>query len=586
MRARLAVAVATAVGATAFALFAEYERVAMGRSVALALLDLAAGLVFVAAGAVVWWSRPTNRCWWLLMAAGGTWFLSTLAGAGNEDLALLGFATGAWHYLFLAWLLLAFPSGRTSGSRSRWLLASMAVLLALRTLSRLFLFVPPDGTGCGCVQNRFLPVTDPRWFNAVETAYPWVVSVLFALVIGETLDRWRRSSGAGRRMLGPVLALGVAVAVQIGYAQVIRQELAWAILRADDLFLLVVLTRSLAAVSFVVGLRRTGSTRSAVVGMVGELGESADPARLQAALRRALQDPSLVLLPWSEEEGGYAGGGGRASRAPDPGPGRAVTLVDADGSHLAALVHDEALLEDPGLVSAVSAAVRLTVDNERLRLELQRRLDDLAASRARIIAAGDDERRRIERDLHDGTQQRLVTIALRLRLAEARLPEGDSTDVRGALTQAVDDLAAVVAEVRDLARGIHPAILAESGLHAALESLADRSPVPVRTAIEVPVEPHERVAATAYFCVAEALTNVAKHANATRAVLEARIEHGTLRIVVSDDGVGGARPPGGESRAGSGLSGLEDRVNASGGMLRVLSPPGGGTRIEVELPCA
>jgi signal transduction histidine kinase len=262
-----------------------------------------------------------------------------------------------------------------------------------------------------------------------------------------------------------------------------------------------------------------------------------------------------------------------------------VTLVDAGGSHLAALVHDEALLEDPGLVSAVSAAVRLTVDNERLRLELHRRLDDLAASRSRIIAAGDDERRRIERDLHDGTQQRLVTIALRLRLAEARLPEGNSIDVRAALTQAVDDLAAVVAEVRDLARGIHPAILTESGLCPALESLADRSPIPVRTAIEVPVEPHEQVAATAYFCVAEALTNIAKHANATRVVLEARVEHSRLRIVVSDDGVGGARPLDGESRAGSGLSGLEDRVNASGGTLRVASPPGGGTSVEVELPC-
>ena len=296
--------------------------------------------------------------------------------------------------------------------------------------------------------------------------------------------------------------------MQIGYAQVLRQELSWAVLRAEQLFFVVVVVRSVAAVSFAVGIRRTGSTRSAVVGVMGGLDGTADPERLAAALRNALEDPSLVLLPWSRTVGGYVDPSGRRVE-PEAGPGRAVTLVDGDQTPLAALVHDEALLEDPGLVSAVAATVRLTVDNERLRRELEDRLDDLAASRARIIAAGDEERRRIERDLHDGTQQRLVTIALRLRVALARLPDG-STAEREALAQAADDLSAAAEEVRQLARGIHPAILEESGLQAALESLVDRSPLAVRTEFSLQVEPSRAAAAAAYFTVSEALTNTAE----------------------------------------------------------------------------
>ena len=444
--------------ALAFGAFAEYWRWVAGRPLDLAVLDFVAGAVFVAAGAAVYLRRPDNRFWWMLMATGASWFLSTLAGASSrEPGASIGFATGAWHYFFLAWLLLAFPTGRVATARGRALLAAWVVVLSLRTAARLFLYVPPDGTGCDCVHNRFTPVSDPRWFDATEDVFPWLATILMGLVVAETLLRWRRSSGAGRRMLTPVLAMGFAVAVQIGYAQVLRQELSWAVLRAEQLFFVVVVVRSVAAVSFAVGIRRTGSTRNAVVGVMGGLDGSADPGRLadSAAQRPRGPQPGAAAL---------VRGGLRVRRPsgrrvePQAGAGRAVTLVDGDGTPLAALVHDEALLEDPGLVSAIAATVRLTVDNERLRRELEDRLDDLAASRARIIAAGDAERRRIERDLHDGTQQRLVTIALRLRVALARLPDGSAAE-REVLTRAADDLSAAAEEVRRLARGIHPALL-------------------------------------------------------------------------------------------------------------------------------
>ena len=276
----------TCAAAVGFGVYAEEGRRALGRSWDLALLDLIAGLVFVGAGAAVFLWRPANRCWWLLVASGATWFLGTLAGVGDDDLATVGFVTVSWHYYFLAHLLLAFPTGRLPARRDVVLLAAIAAVLTVKSLVRLLLYVPPDGTGCQCAQNRFTGVDDGRWYDLAEAAFPWVISVLFALVVAEVVVRWARSSGAGRRMLTPVLIMSAAVAAQIAYSQVIRQELAWAVVRSQDLFVLVVGLRAIAAYSIVVGLRRTGQARAAVAGAVSEL--DADPARLT---RRAAERP-------------------------------------------------------------------------------------------------------------------------------------------------------------------------------------------------------------------------------------------------------------------------------------------------------
>ena len=566
--------------AVAFGLFAEDQRRQAGRPLDLAALDLLAGIVFVAAGVVVHLRRPANRSWWLLVVAGATWFLGTLAGVLGEDLRIFGFVTGAWHYLFVVWLLLAFPSGRIGTARGRALLAVLAVLLAVRSAARLWLYVPPDGTGCNCVSNKFSGVSDPTWYDRTEDLFPWLLTGLVVLAVIDVVERWRRSSGAGRRILTPVLAMGTAVAVQIGYTQVLRQELSWAIVHAEELFVVVVLTRAAAAAAFAGGILRTRSTRNAVVGAMGGLEADTDPDRLAAALRRALEDPSLVLLPWSSAAGQYVDAAGLPA-IPEPGPGRATTLVRGDADRpVAALVHDEALLEDPGLVGAITATIRLTVDNERLRRELQDRLDDLAASQSRLIAAGDAERRRIERDLHDGIQQRLVTIALRLRLALER-KAADEPVSRDVLTRAVAEIGDAAEEVRRLARAIHPAILEEAGLQAALESLVDRTPMAVRTDFALDREPSPAVGATAYFAVAEALTNAVKHASACEVEVMARTLDGRLHVTVRDDGPGGAA-----TAAGTGLSGVIDRVRATGGTVAVRSPAGCGTLIELDLPCA
>jgi signal transduction histidine kinase len=215
-------------------------------------------------------------------------------------------------------------------------------------------------------------------------------------------------------------------------------------------------------------------------------------------------------------------------------------------------------------------------DTRRARA-LRTRVDDLRDARQRILAAADEERRRIERDLHDGAQQRLVAVTLTLRLAESRLVS-DPASAAQLLAQAREEAQLAIDELRELARGIHPALLSDRGLRAALEALATRAPVPVQISGVPPDRLRERVEACAYFVTAEALTNVAKYANATEAFVELSLEDGCLRLQVRDDGVGGADPSGG------GLRGLRDRVEAVDGHLELDSPPDGGTTLTVEIP--
>jgi signal transduction histidine kinase len=245
---------------------------------------------------------------------------------------------------------------------------------------------------------------------------------------------------------------------------------------------------------------------------------------------------------------------------------------------LAVLVHDPALDADPGLVSAGVAVTRLAIDNERLSLEIGRQLEEVRASRARIVAAGDAERRRIEQDLHDGVQQRLVALAMSLRRAGTRA--NVESEAGRALLHGADEALIVVEDVRELARGIHPAVLTEAGLKPALQALADRSPVPVEHEIDLPLEVSGTAAATAYFVASEALANVAKHAGATTVRLTARTAGGRLTIRIEDDGRGGA------DASGSGLRGLADRVATSGGTFDVDAGPAGGTRVSAVIPLA
>ena len=280
----------------------------------------------------------------------------------------------------------------------------------------------------------------------------------------------------------------------------------------------------------------------------------------------------LFRLPASEA---YADGhAGIVAELPDDG--RAATKVEHRGQEIGLLRHKRALLDRPDLLRSVLAAASLAIEIARLRVEVRLQLAEVEESRARVVRAGYEERRRLERDLHDGAQQRLVTLGIMLRRLQLSLPRG--AQILGpALDSAVDEVGRAIEDLRTIAAGVRPPRLDE-GLAAALADLARAAPIPVDVEAT-----HERlppqVEAAAYFVVCEAVTNAAKHASPSQVRVEALVANGELRLVVTDDGIGGATVD------GTGLLGLTDRVEAQGGRLLIHSPPGAGTRIQAEIPC-
>src|SRR5262249_29125370 len=307
-------------------------------------------------------------------------------------------------------------------------------------------------------------------------------------------------------------------------------------------------------------------TQAAVTGLVIDLGEPGGAGTLRDRLARTLGDPALVLAYRLPGEQRYVDEEGRTIEFPVPGAQRVVTPIKEDDRQVAALIHDAAVLDDPQLISAVTSATRLAVSNVRLQADVRERVREVDASRRRIVEAGDRQRRRLERGPREGAEQRLA------RVPDLLADSGESfVEVR-------DGVPAAQAELREFARGIRPRALSERGLRAAIEELAERSPIPVDIAV-----PRERFApaieAAAYFVCSEALVNAAKYADASSARVSINTNGERLLVDITDDGVGGA-----DLTRGSGLSGLADRVEALGGRLHVDSPLENGTRIHAELP--
>jgi signal transduction histidine kinase len=328
-------------------------------------------------------------------------------------------------------------------------------------------------------------------------------------------------------------------------------------------------------VAIIVGGLRTSLARGNVADLAVELGRGVPIGGLEARLARAMRDPSLVLAFPAPSGDGLVDADGRPV-TPPTGSDRAITPIERDGETLAVLIHDPAdLVEDPGMVAAVGSVARLALENERLSAQVRAQLEEVRTSRERLAAAGDAERRRIERDLHDGAQQRLVALAVRLQTARGEHPEAAPL-----LDEATAELQAAVADVRGLARGVYPTILTDLGLAAAVDALAERSAIPI--AVDIPDQRFpEPVEATTYFVVAEAITNVTRYAGARSARVTTTVDGDRVVTTVTDDGRGGADPT-----RGSGLRGLADRVAAARGRLDVRSPVDGGTTVTVELPLA
>jgi signal transduction histidine kinase len=334
-------------------------------------------------------------------------------------------------------------------------------------------------------------------------------------------------------------------------------------------------TLCILAISLFAGLMRTPWERAAVTDLVVELGETRS-ANLRDALARALGDPSLSVGYWLPEQDAYVDTSGRRFDLPSAGENRRVTRIDRDGQPLVALVHDPGVLEDAGLVEAVAAAARLAAVNARLQADVRAQVDEVAASRRRLIHAGDEERRRLEERLRGGAERRLSAVLDRLdHVLEGRHPDEETMAKVG---RAQSQLAQTLSELRELAAGLHPRELALGGLPGALASLAERSPVAVRVTAPPERLPAE-IEATLYFVCSEALANVAKYASASCVDVGVTVIDARARLDIEDDGVGGADPA-----RGTGLRGLADRVEALGGSFTVESPPGGGTHLSAELP--
>jgi signal transduction histidine kinase len=556
------IGVAAAAAAAGVVLLALAQEDLYQRSLRVALV-LWCSLPFVAAGAVAWRRRPDSRFGRLLVVSGFATTASTLQWAAHPvphtagqlcDLLL----PALWLHVFLA-----YPGGRLTRRPERLLVgAGYAAALGLQVVV----------LGLGGFDDRnLLAVT--QWPAAAEAVQNVQLLVLAGLCATGAFLLWARLRARPRRAAA-LLAFSSGVALLMVGALLVAG--AFALPGFEILRLVTFGLAGLAPVAFLAGLLDARLARSGVGDLVVQLG-SGPPDDLQALIARTLRDPSLVVAYWLPERGVWADGSGTPVELPGAGDPLVATTIERDGVPVAALLHDPALREEPELLDGVTAAAGIALENGRLQAALQARLQELHSSRARVIEAAQAERRRLERNLHDGAQQRLVALALELRMLEAELP--DDAGVRGQVGRLRREVGVSLDELRDVARGIHPAVVTGHGLVVALESVAERSPLPLELDVaDLPRLP-EAIEVTAYYVVCEGLANVGKHARAGRCVLDVHLTGGVLVVAVNDDGAGGADPA-----RGSGLRGLADRVEALDGRLAVGPGPHGGTCLRAEIP--
>jgi signal transduction histidine kinase len=537
---------------------------------------------FIGTGLFAWWHRPESRVGALMVAVGFAWAINSLTSSPAPGVFIAGVLLSNLWVVLLFQLLLTFPDGRLQSGYERLLLAGAWLSGAVLQVPPLLFTSLPDPDYCdGCPENAIL-IADNETAAGILfalqmlVAIPAVVGLLVLLV-----RRWRGATRAQRGAYTPVLWAG-GITFALIAAQLASLSISGSSGVTDAIFLTLLLPFTAVPYAFLIGFLRTHLSReSAVSALLESLRDlPVHGGALRDVISEALGDPTLELAYWLPKEGRYADHRGQQVTPPDVGSDRYVSVVEREGRKVGALICDPALAANERLVDAVGAAAALALDNERLEAALHARVEELRASRARIVQAADAERRRLERNLHDGAQQQLVAVALSLRLARGKV-RGSPEAAEAILDEAMDELEQATTELRELARGIHPAVLTDRGLRAAVKALAGRSPVPVELR-ELPGERLPRdVEAAAYFVVAEGLTNVARYAEARGASVSISRDNGRLDVEVRDDGRGGADP-----NRGSGLRGLADRVAALDGTLDVRSEDGAGTTLTARIPCA
>ena len=484
------------------------------------------GAAFIACGLVAWRRRPDSRSGLLMTATGFLLFVEPVfAQFGTPEMDTVGFLLQDLWSITIVWLLLTPLSGGRLATTTDRVLVGAFVVEFLLTASQL-LFLDDEG--------NFLMISDARpTADALETVRAGLVSIALVAIAVVIVRRWRAASKPRRRALLPSVA-GIGCLLLFAVAQ-----------QAAPIWLRWAAVLSLLAIpaGFLAGLLGSRLARGGLADLFRRL-PTMRGEELQPALANALGDPSVAIVR------GH----------PQVAAGRSTAPINDEAS----LVYDASLDDDPELIEAVASAAAIALES-RARLE-------------RIVTAGDDERKRLERNLHDGAQQRLVALAMQLRLIQHEL-HSDPAAAEQLVTNASQELALSLEELRELARGIHPAVL-DHGLEPALQTLAGQATVPTEVAYAGGSGLPEPVELAAYFVTSEALANVGKYARARRASVRVAREDDGLVVEIADDGIGGA-----DAARGSGLRGLADRVEALDGRLRVESPLGAGTVVRAELPC-
>jgi signal transduction histidine kinase len=542
----------------------------------------------IAVGLYAWRDGTHARFGRLLVLAGAAWFLAALSSSSNEVLYSIGRVSGWTVEAGLVCLILAFPSGRLTTRIDRLLaVAAVAVVAALFLPTALLTETypaPSQFSTCtaDCPQNGFMLLgSEPAWVDdLVVPLRELLASLILLAVVIRLADRIRRATRLMRRTLVPVLIFAMLRTLSIAVGFGLRRA------GADDSVVTVATTVAglclpAMCIGFLIGLLRWRiQTADSLVTLAHGLRRRGGPAQRRDLIAATLSDPTVELAFWRGDGGSdWVDADGRPTTLPPPPLDRRATLIFDEGKPVAAVVHDSALSEQRSFVEVVGAYAFVWDDNRRLTERVETSLTELRASRARILAAADEERRRIERDLHDGGQQRLVALRIRLELAE-ELMRQDPDRARGMLHLLGGEVEAALDELRSLAAGVYPSLLAARGLPDAIRTAALQSPVPTLVAVDGSDRYSQEIETAAYFCCIEALQNVAKHAPEASSVTISLNRNGGLRFEVQDDGPGFTL----DAAMGDGLVNMRDRLAAVGGELDINSAPGAGTKVVGTIP--
>lgn len=520
---------------------------------------------YVVAGLIAWRRRPESRLGILMIFAGYVNAPTFLIWSENDVLFTIGTALQLLPPAALLHVFLSFPGGKVESRAERIVVAAL--------YTAVFLALPALILGHEAPRNVIALLDQPAVAEIILVSQLLLVSGLGLAGLVLLALRRRRDGRPLRATLG-YLVDSFALTILMGVLLLLSGLFEWTAVQSIRLATFGVV--GVAPIVFLVALLQARLGVASVTELLVSIGPDPGPKELQQAVAKALKDPSVTLAYWLPEFDAYADVDGHQID-PSLAPDRSSVPIIRDGIPVAMILYDAALDDEPKLVASVAAATGLTIRNAQLQVELRARLEELRGSRARIVDAEQRERRRLERDLHDGAQQRLISLSLELGELSSQLEADDQLILR--IEAARHEVMASIAELRDLAYGIHPAAVTDYGLAVALESLATRATVPVQVICTTDRLP-EPIELAAYFIVCEALANVSKHSHATSAVVELGMREGDLIVEVRDDGIGGASVD-----TGAGLRGLADRVEALGGHLRVWSARGRGTRLQAEIPC-